>query len=144
MPVLSLNSSQPRWADEPLPGDAQVSFHPAGHILGSAQIAVEAGGQRVTVSGDYARVANPSCAAWEPVPCDIFVTEATFGLPVFRHPPPAGEAQKLLASVAAFGAAYMSVVLIEPLADLAVLAGAKALHGLAKTGLVTPRLYNAA
>jgi putative mRNA 3-end processing factor len=83
-------------------GDAQVSFHPAGHILGSAQIAVEAGGQRVTVSGDYARVANPSCAAWEPVPCDIFVTEATFGLPVFRHPPPAGEAQKLLASVAAF------------------------------------------
>ena len=49
-----------------------------------------------------------------------------------------------LASVATFGAAYMSVVLIEPLADLAVLAGAKALHGLAKTGLVTPRLYNAA
>lgn len=83
-------------------GDATVSFHPAGHILGSAQIAVTAAGQRVTVSGDYARVPNPSCAPWEPVPCDIFVTEATFGLPVFHHPDPAAEAQKLLASVASF------------------------------------------
>ncbi|MFD1796444.1 ligase-associated DNA damage response exonuclease [Paracoccus aurantiacus] len=83
-------------------GDTRVSFHPAGHVLGSAQISVTAEGQRVTVSGDYARVANPSCAEWEPVPCDIFVTEATFGLPVFRHPDPAGEAEKLLASVAAF------------------------------------------
>lgn len=83
-------------------GDAAVSFHPAGHVLGSAQISVEVGAQKVTVSGDYARVANPSCAPWEPVPCDIFVTEATFGLPVFRHPDPAGEAVKLLDSVAAF------------------------------------------
>lgn len=83
-------------------GDVEVSFHPAGHVLGSAQIRVAQGGARVVVSGDYAREANPSCAPFEPVPCDIFVTEATFGLPVFRHPPMAGEIARLLASVAAF------------------------------------------
>ncbi|WBU64973.1 ligase-associated DNA damage response exonuclease [Paracoccus aerodenitrificans] len=83
-------------------GDAVVSFHPAGHVLGSAQISVTAEGQRVTVSGDYARVPNASCAPWQPVPCDIFVTEATFGLPVFRHPDPRTEIAKLLESVRAF------------------------------------------
>lgn len=94
-------SRQPAQGETQI-GAARVSFHPAGHILGSAQIAVDTQGVRVTVSGDYARVANPSCAPFEPVPCDIFVTEATFGLPVFRHPDPATEIDKLLESVARF------------------------------------------
>ena len=65
---------------------ATVSFHPAGHVLGSAQIRVEAEGQIIVASGDYKRRPDPTCVAFEPVDCDIFITEATFGLPVFRHP----------------------------------------------------------
>lgn len=83
-------------------GGAKVRFTPAGHVLGSAQITVTAQGQRITVSGDYSRIDNPACAPWEPAPCDVFITEATFGLPVFNHPDPAAEIAKLLASVAAF------------------------------------------
>ena len=82
-------------------GDVTVSFHPAGHVLGSAQIAVTGVQGRIVVSGDYSRVPNAACAPFEPVPCDIFVTEATFGLPVFRHPDPLGEIAKMLASVRA-------------------------------------------
>ena len=66
-------------------GGARVTFHPAGHVLGSAQIAVEANGLRIVASGDYKDVADPTCAPFELVPCDVFITEATFGLPVFRH-----------------------------------------------------------
>lgn len=83
-------------------GDVAVSFHPAGHVLGSAQIRIEEQGVRTVVSGDYSRVPNPACAPYELVPCDIFVTEATFGLPVFIHPDPREEIKKLLASVIAF------------------------------------------
>ena len=83
-------------------GDARVTFHPAGHVLGSAQIAVEANGLRIVASGDYKRRADPTCLAFVPIPCDIFITEATFGLPVFRHPDPATEIGKLLASLAQF------------------------------------------
>ncbi len=83
-------------------GPLRVSFHPAGHVLGSAQIGIAGPGGRVTVTGDYARQANPACALWEPVPCEILVTEATFALPVFRHPDPMEEIAKLLASVRAF------------------------------------------
>ena len=84
-------------------GGVAVSFHPAGHILGSAQVRLAcAGGPVITVSGDYCRTPNPVCAPWEPVACDIFVTEATFGLPVFKHPDPAGEMTRLLASMAEF------------------------------------------
>ncbi len=79
-----------------------VSFHPAGHVLGSCQIRLEAKGIVAVVSGDYSRVANPACAPFEPVPCDLFITEATFALPVFKHPDPADEIAKLLASVRAF------------------------------------------
>jgi putative mRNA 3-end processing factor len=83
--------------------DVTVSFHPAGHVLGSAQIAVARAGQGTTVvTGDYSRIPNPACAPYEPVPCDILVTEATFALPVFRHPDPLAEIRRLLASVAAF------------------------------------------
>lgn len=79
-----------------------VTFHPAGHVLGSAQIAVEHGGLRIVASGDYKRRADPTCEGFEVVPCDIFITEATFGLPVFRHPPDAEEMGRLLHSVAQF------------------------------------------
>jgi putative mRNA 3-end processing factor len=68
-------------------GDVRVSFHPAGHILGSAQIRIElqqgAGGVWV-VGGDYKRAPDPTCAPFEPVTCDTFVTESTFGLPIYR------------------------------------------------------------
>ncbi len=83
-------------------GGVCVRFHPAGHVLGSAQIAVEAGGMRIVAAGDYKRTPDPSCAPWVPVPCDVFITEATFGLPVFRHPPPMGEIARLLASLGQF------------------------------------------
>ncbi len=83
-------------------GGARVTLHPAGHVLGSAQIAVEADGLRVVASGDYKDVADPTCAPFEPLRCDLFVTEATFGLPVFRHGEPDVEIAKLLASVALF------------------------------------------
>jgi putative mRNA 3-end processing factor len=81
---------------------AQVSFHPAGHVLGSAQIRVECSGLRIVASGDYKDIADPTCAPFELVPCDVFITEATFGLPVFRHHDAAGEIAKLLHSVALF------------------------------------------
>jgi len=77
-------------------GDVAVSFVPAGHVLGSAQIVLEHKSERIVVSGDYKRVPDPTCAPFEPVPCDIFITEATFGLPVFRHPATAGEVDRLL------------------------------------------------
>jgi putative mRNA 3-end processing factor len=81
---------------------ATVTFHPAGHVLGSAQIAVEAEGLRIVASGDYKNVPDPTCAPFELVRCDVFVTEATFALPVFRHGDPNGEIKKLLESVALF------------------------------------------
>ena len=65
-------------------GEARVSFHSAGHVLGSAQIRLEAGGESWLVSGDYKRCADPSCAPFEPVQADVFITEATFGLPIYR------------------------------------------------------------
>ena len=65
-------------------GAARVSFHSAGHVLGSAQIRLEAGGESWLVSGDYKRDADPSCTAFEPVTADVFITEATFGLPIYR------------------------------------------------------------
>ncbi|MCE7026483.1 ligase-associated DNA damage response exonuclease [Jiella avicenniae] len=83
-------------------GDVTVSFHPAGHVLGSAQIAVEWKGLRIVASGDYKRRADPTCRSFEPVPCDVFITEATFALPVFRHPDTAGEIGKLLDSLRHF------------------------------------------
>jgi len=82
-------------------GDIQIAFVPAGHVLGSAQIILDHRGERIVVSGDYKRRPDPTCARFEPVKCDIFVTEATFGLPVFRHPETHDEIDKLLASLRA-------------------------------------------
>lgn len=65
-------------------GDARVSFHPAGHVLGSAQIRIEHGEEVWVVSGDYKRCADPSCTPFEVVPCTTFITEATFGLPIYH------------------------------------------------------------
>jgi putative mRNA 3-end processing factor len=64
-----------------------VSLHPAGHILGSAQVRIEAGGQVWVVSGDYKTEGDATCTAFEPLACDTFVTESTFGLPVFNWQP---------------------------------------------------------
>jgi putative mRNA 3-end processing factor len=77
-------------------GGVHIRFHPAGHVLGSAQIALEYRGERVVVTGDFKRRADPTCAPFEPVGCDVLITEATFALPVFVHPPIAGEIEKLL------------------------------------------------
>ena len=72
-----------------LEGGVTVSFHPAGHMLGSAQIRIEADGQVWVVSGDYKRAPDPTCAAFEPLRCDVLVTEATFALPIYRWDAPA-------------------------------------------------------
>ena len=77
-------------------GDVTVTLFPAGHVLGSAQVLIEWKGARVVVSGDYKRSADPTCAAFELVPCDLFVTEATFALPVFQHGDAREEVAKLL------------------------------------------------
>ena len=96
-------SSQAAAYDETMSvGDVSVRLTPAGHVLGSAQAAIEYRGCRVVVSGDYKRRPDPTCASFEPQRCDLFVTEATFGLPVFRHPPDAHEIEKLLHSVRLF------------------------------------------
>lgn len=79
-----------------------VSFHAAGHVLGSAQIRLAAGGLSAVVSGDYKRGADPVTEPYEAVRGDIFVTEATFGLPVFRHPDPKAEIGKLITSLRQF------------------------------------------
>jgi putative mRNA 3-end processing factor len=78
-----------------------VRLVPAGHILGSAQVVIEWAGKRAVISGDYKRAADPTCAPFELVPCDVFVTEATFALPVFRHEKAEHEVEKLLGSMAA-------------------------------------------
>ena len=83
-------------------GDVRLSLHPAGHILGSAQARLEYSGGSIVFSGDYKRRVDVTCVPFEPVPCDVFVTEATFALPVFRHPPLEDEIAKLLTSLAQF------------------------------------------
>jgi len=91
-----------RYGESVSLGDARVTFHPAGHVLGSAQIAVEASGLRIVASGDYKNAPDPTCVPFELVACDVFITEATFALPVFRHGDADGEIAKLLHSVALF------------------------------------------
>jgi putative mRNA 3-end processing factor len=96
------STQEARWGEPVRLGPVTVTYHPAGHVLGSAQIAVECGGLRIVVSGDYKRAPDPTCMPFEPVRCDVFITEATFGLPVFRHPDTRAEVDKLLASVRLF------------------------------------------
>ena len=83
-------------------GDVTVSLAPAGHVLGSAQVVMDYRGTRAVVSGDYKRRPDPTAQPFEVVRTDLFITEATFALPVFRHPPAQGEVAKLLGSIAQF------------------------------------------
>jgi putative mRNA 3-end processing factor len=83
-------------------GEVSLTFAPAGHVLGSAQAALEHAGTRIVVSGDYKRRPDPTCPPFQPMPCDVFVTEATFALPVFRHPSDAHEIGRLLHSLEIF------------------------------------------
>ena len=80
----------------------EVTLVPAGHVLGSAQAVVRWKGLTIVGSGDYKRRRDPTCPPFEPVPCDVFISEATFGLPVFRHPDDREEIARLLRSVAQF------------------------------------------
>lgn len=80
----------------------EVTLVPAGHVLGSAQAVVRWKGLTMVVSGDYKRRRDPTCAPFEPVPCHVFISEATFGLPVFRHPPDAEEVGRLVRSLGQF------------------------------------------
>ena len=82
-------------------GGVSVRLAPAGHILGSAQVVIEYAGKRAVITGDYKRAPDPTCAHFELVTCDVFVTEATFGLPVFRHGDARAEIRRLLHSLAA-------------------------------------------
>lgn len=90
------------YGDTITSGDVAVRLLPAGHVLGSAQVVLDCGGTRVVVSGDYKRRPDPTCEPFEPCNCDLFITEATFGLPVFRHPSDRLEISKLLHSLSLF------------------------------------------
>jgi putative mRNA 3-end processing factor len=74
----------------------KATFFPAGHVIGSAQILLEYRGRRVVISGDYKRRRDPTCETFTPISCDVFITEATFGLPVFHHPPDRTQISKIL------------------------------------------------
>lgn len=76
-----------RYAESMTLGPVRLSLHPAGHVLGSAQVRLEASGHVCVVSGDYKRQEDPTCASFEPVECHTFISESTFGLPVYRWPP---------------------------------------------------------
>ncbi|MFN3425913.1 MAG: DNA ligase-associated DEXH box helicase, partial [Novosphingobium meiothermophilum] len=91
-----------RYGETTRTGDVDVRLIPAGHVIGSAQVEVRWKGLTMICSGDYKRRADPTCASFEVAPCHVFISEATFALPVFRHPDSAGEVAKLLASLRAF------------------------------------------
>src|SRR5947208_16331404 len=102
MVMLSESSLYIAYGEAYRYGDYNVRFRPSGHVLGSAQIAVSCKDTCIVASGDYKDAPDPTCAPFELVPCDVFITEATFGLPVFHHGNAADEIRKLLASVALF------------------------------------------
>ena len=79
-----------------------VNLVPAGHVLGSAQAVIGWKGLTMVVSGDYKRRRDPTCTAFEPVPCNVFISEATFGLPVFNHPPDSEEIARVILSLRQF------------------------------------------
>ena len=77
-------------------GDVNVKLIPAGHVLGSAQIVLEYANKKIIAAGDYKRRSDPTCRPFQVEHCDVFITEATFGLPVFAHPEPETQIKKLL------------------------------------------------
>ncbi len=87
MAKSSRHSRQPaRYGETTRIGDVDVRLFPAGHVIGSAQVEVKWKGLTMVCTGDYKRRADPTCRLFEVVPCNIFISEATFALPVFRHP----------------------------------------------------------
>lgn len=90
------------YGDELSLGGVEVTLAPAGHVLGSAQVVLTHGAERAVVSGDYKRQSDPTCAGFACVACDVFITEATFALPVFRHERPEDELKKLFQSMRQF------------------------------------------
>ncbi|WP_203073546.1 ligase-associated DNA damage response exonuclease [Falsiroseomonas ponticola] len=91
-----------RYGEGVVRNGVSIRLVPAGHVLGSAQVVLDWQGSRIVISGDYKRRLDPTCTLFEPVECDVFVTEATFALPVFRHPPAEAEVARLLDSVRLF------------------------------------------
>lgn len=83
------------YGEERMVGGVRVSLHPAGHVLGSAQVRLEADGEVWVVAGDYKRAADPSCEPFEVVRCHTFVSEATFALPIYRWAPGAEVAHEI-------------------------------------------------
>lgn len=83
-------------------GEVILYLLPAGHILGSAQIVIEYKRKRIIFSGDYKRTSDPTCEKFFVTPCDVFISEATFGLPIFKHPSIQMEIKKLLHSIQLF------------------------------------------
>lgn len=101
LPILQWRLGEQRYVvhDYGVPfelGGVRVSLHAAGHVLGSAQVRVEVDGQVWVVSGDYKRQPDGTCAPFEAVACDVFVTESTFGLPVYRWPETRAVAREIL------------------------------------------------
>ena len=101
LPILEWRLGRQRYhvveyGDAFLLGPARVSLHPAGHVLGSAQVRIEVAGRVWVASGDYKRQPDPTCAPFEVVPCDTFITEATFGLPIYRWPDTADVAREIV------------------------------------------------
>ena len=88
-----------RYGETVARSGVSVTLVPAGHVLGSAQAVIEHRGLRMVVSGDFKRRRDPTCAPFEPVRAHVFISEATFALPVFRHPDDSGEIARLLASL---------------------------------------------
>lgn len=88
-----------QYQEKIMVGEVELYLLPAGHILGSAQVVITYQGTRLIISGDFKRAADPTCAPFLVEPCDVFITEATFSLPVFTHPPIELEAEKLLRSI---------------------------------------------
>ena len=118
LPVLERRIGGPGTTIEGVPygrrmglGDATVSLHPAGHVLGSAQVRIEVDGRVWVFSGDYATLPNPTCVAFEPIRCHRFITECTFGLPLYRWQDPATVGTELRALVDSSLATGRSVVL---------------------------------
>jgi putative mRNA 3-end processing factor len=85
-----------RYGERRRVGDATVSLHPAGHMLGSAQVRIEGRSGVWVLSGDYKREADPTCPSFEPLSCDVFITEATYALPLFRWDDPAAVAAEIV------------------------------------------------
>ena len=125
-------------------GGVRVSLHPAGHVLGSAQVRIERGNRVWVASGDYKRQPDPTCAGFEVVPCDVFVTESTFALPVYRWPDTAEVAREILAWQAECARRGVAAVLLcyalgkaqRLLAELGRLGADRLwLHGAIQTGV---------